>query len=118
MSRNIDQLKAKLSVASERFKKSLLLRPGDYRFSVVSAEIKHDDQRAYDFLYVRLLCDGETASDRFPFADNMLFKLAELLRAVGLEIDDWADPNDLVGRSGKLSAEKQGDKTFYRYSPL
>jgi hypothetical protein len=116
MSRNLEKLKEKLRGASERLKKSLLLPPGDYRFAVVSAEIKHDDQRAYDYLYVKVLCDGETASDRFPFADNMLFKLAELLKAVGLEIDDWADPKDLVGRSGKLTAEAHDDgKVFYKY---
>jgi hypothetical protein len=115
MSRNIEQLKEKLRGANERLKKSLLLRPGDYRFSVVSAQIEHDDKRQYDYLYLKLLCDGETASDRFPFGDNMLFKLAELLKAVGLEIDDWADPKDLVGRSGRLIAEANGEKVFYKY---
>jgi hypothetical protein len=114
MSQNLEQLKEKLRGANERLKKSLLLEPGDYRFSIISAEIKHDDKRAYDYLYVKLLCDGETASDRFPF-DDMLWKLAELLRAVGLEIDDWVDPKDLVGRSGQLTAEAHGDKVFYKY---
>jgi hypothetical protein len=47
----------------------------------------------------------------------MLWKLAALVSAMGLDIDSF-DPNDLVGCTGKLSAEKQGDKTFYRYSPL
>jgi hypothetical protein len=114
MSKNLEQLKEKLRVANARLKKSLLLEPGDYLFSITSAEIKHDDKRQYNYLYVRLDCDGETASDRFPF-DDMLWKLATLLRAVGLEIDDWADPQELVGRSGQLTAEANGEKVFYRY---
>jgi hypothetical protein len=115
--RTIDQLKEKLRVARDRLQSShcQILQPGDYRFSVVSAQIEHDSKREYDYLYVRLDCDGLLTSDQFPFTDNMLFKLGELLKAVGLELDNWADPKDLVGRSGRLIAEAHDDKTFYKY---
>jgi hypothetical protein len=114
MSDNFDHLKEKLRLAGERMKKSLLLEPGDYRFAITLAEIRHDNKRGYDYLYVKLLCDGKKASDRFPF-DNMLEKLAELLKAVGMDIDSWHDPSELVGLSGQLTATPSGDKVFYNY---
>ena len=92
-----------------------ILQPGEYGFSVREARSEHDDKRQYDYIYVRLECDEIQTSDRFPITDNMLWKLNDLLVAVGLEVDSWTGPGDLVGRTGKLSATKDGSNTYYRY---
>jgi len=77
--------------------------------------MEHDDKRQYDYLYIRLDCDGMQTSDRFPITDNMLWKLNDLLAAAGLDVDSWTGFADLVGRKGKLTATKDGSATYYRY---
>jgi hypothetical protein len=116
MSRTLEQLKEKLRVANDRLQSSYcqILKPGDYRFSVLSAQIEHNSKRGYDYLYVRLDRDGVLTSDRFPI-NEMIWKLRDLLLAVGLDIDALSDTEDLVGRSARLSAEAHDDKTFYKY---
>jgi hypothetical protein len=94
---------------------SQILQPGDYGFLIREASMKHDDKRQYDYLYIRLDCDGRQTSDRFPITDNMLWKFVDLLAAVGIEIDNWVGPADLVGRKGELTATKDGSATYYRY---
>jgi hypothetical protein len=119
MKKDLSALREKLRLASDKFDASRchILQAGEYRFSIVEAKLEYDDKRQYDYVWVKLDCDGELTQDRFPFTDQMLWKLAALVSAMGLDIDSF-DPQDLVGCTGQLSAEKQADKTFYRYSPL
>lgn len=113
----MNPLLEKLKRAKARFDASntQILQPGEYCFSVRESRMEHDDKRQYDYIYVRLECDGMQTSDRFPITDNMLWKLSDLLTAVGIEIDNWVGPGDLVGRKGKLTATKDGAATYYRY---
>jgi hypothetical protein len=116
MSPKLREIQEKLRQASARFPKWEILPAGEYSFTVSEASIKHDDDRHYDYLHVRLDCDGKLASDRFPIVDDMLFKLREFLAAVGLDADSLTDLKVLVGRSGRFTAEPQPDgKTFYKY---
>jgi hypothetical protein len=118
MNRDLQKITEKLRQASTRFPKWEILPAGEYSFTFSEATIKHDDDRHYDYLHVRLDCGGKLASDRFPFTDTMLFKLGEFLAAVGLDIDSLTDWKDLVGCSGTFIAEKHDDKTFYKYQEV
>jgi hypothetical protein len=77
--KSMQELKEKLRLASERFRKCEIVPAGEYSFTVLEASLEHDDKRHYDYLYVRLDCDGKLTSDRFPFTDNMFWKLKEFL---------------------------------------
>jgi hypothetical protein len=117
--KSLQDLREKLRLASDKFDASRchILQPGEYRFSIVEAKLEYDDKRQYDYVWVKLDCDGELTQDRFPINEQLLWKLRALLAAMGLDVDSF-EPERLVGCTGKLTAEKQGDKTFYRYSPL
>jgi hypothetical protein len=112
------QLLEKIRKATERLEKShcKILKPGAYSFTVQEAKIEHDKDRKYDFVFVKLDCGEVLTSDRFPIVDNMIRKLGDFLAAMGLDADTRSDEKDLIGRTGKLTAEKQADgKVFYRY---
>ena len=105
----LKRAKARLDASTHQ-----ILQPGEYGFAVCEASMKHDNTRGYDYLFVRLDCDGKTTSDRFPIVDNMLWKLVDLLSAVGVDVDSF-EPKALTGRTGKLIATKEGSATYYRY---
>jgi hypothetical protein len=115
MNRDLGKIQEKLRQASKNLRQWELLPAGEHSFTIFEASIEHDDKRKYDFVYVKLDCGSKLASDTFPVTDKMLWKLTDLLRAVGVEIDSFT-PEALVGRSGKLTAEPQPDgKVFYQY---
>lgn len=107
----INRAKARLDASTTQ-----ILQPGEYCFAVCEAKMEHDDKRSYDYLWLKLDCDRMQTSDRFPIVDNMLWKLADLLSAVGVDVDSF-DPNALIGCTGKLTAEAKDGKTYYRYNP-
>lgn len=46
----------------------------------------------------------------------MLWKVKAFLSSIHLDLDDWSDEKNLIGRDGRLIAEAQPDgKVFYRY---
>jgi hypothetical protein len=106
----------KVRKATAKLEKShcQILQPGKYLLMDREVKREHDRVRHYDYLYVRLECDGQMPSDRFPITDDMIWKLGDFLSAVGLDVDSLSDIKDLVGRTGQLSAELQPDgKTVY-----
>jgi hypothetical protein len=117
----IEALKAHIAKASAKMEalQSKILPPGDYEFIVKEAKAEHDDKREYDYWYLRLDCNGQTTSDRFPLVDNMFWKLGELLDSVGLQLESLTGVKDLVGRSGQLVAVRKGEEgkeiTVYQY---
>jgi hypothetical protein len=119
---NIEALKAKIAKAKVGLGQSQILTPGDYEFVVKEAKEEYDEVRMYPYWYLRLEANGQATSDRFPLVDNMFWKLVELLNAVGLELESLKDVKDLVGRSGRLVAEKKGEEgkeiTVYEYQPV
>lgn len=117
MSPKLREIQEKLRQASTRFPKWEILPAGEYTFSVREASIKRDDDRQYDYVYVRMDCSSsKAASDTFPITDKMEWKLREFFDAIGLDADSFTDLKMLVGRSGRFTAEPQPDgKTFYKY---
>ena len=113
--KSLTELKEKLRTATPELQTCKILKPGDYEFSVREAQIEYDQKRHYEYLYLRLDVGERATSDRFPFVENMLWKLFAFLAAVGLDADSWSDTKQLVGRSGKLKAETEDGKTYYRY---
>lgn len=113
----IEELKARIAKASAKFgaAKSKILAPGDYEFTILEAKEERDDKRGYDYWYLRLECDGQATTDRFPLVDNMFWKIAELLDSVGLELESLKDVRDLIGKSGRLIAVTKDDWTIYQY---
>ncbi len=113
----IEALRVKLGVAGAKLEASQhqILSPGDYQFVVKEAREEHDEKRGYDYWYLKLDCGGKLTTDRFPIVDDILWKINQLLAAVGLALDDLTDVKDLVGRTGEFTAEKNGEKTFYKY---
>lgn len=110
----LEQLKQKLRLAADKFKACEILEPGEYRFEILEVSLEHDDKRGYDYVFVRLDCDGTTTSDRFPITDQMLWKLKALVSEMGLDSDSF-EPQQLIGCVGKLTAKKQKDMVLYRY---
>jgi hypothetical protein len=108
----IETLRARVAKASAKMEalQSKIMPPGDYEFTVLEAKEEHDDKREYDYWYLGLDCGRQATSDRFPLTDNMLWKLGELLEAVGLELESLTGAKDLVGRSGKFIAVKKGEQ--------
>jgi hypothetical protein len=117
--KSFESLRARLQGANAKLEASQcrVLPPGDYEFVILEAREEHDDKRAYDYWFLKLDCSGKLTSDRFPIVDNMLWKINQLLAAVGLDIDSLSDVGDLVGLGGKFDAEAEGAKTFYKYRP-
>jgi hypothetical protein len=113
----IEELKARIANARVGAGQSKILLPGDYEFTVLGAREQHDDKRGYDYWYLRLDCGGQATSDRFPWTDDRLDKIKDLLKSVGLELGSLRDVRDLIGRSGRLIAEIKGDWTIYQYQP-
>ncbi len=111
--------KEKLKAIADRLNAQCqILESGEYQFEVQEVREEHDDKRQYDYVYVRLNCGGTLTSDRFPITDSFLWKLRDLLLSVGVDIDSLDNLKELVGRTGKLSAQLQPDgKTFYKYQP-
>jgi hypothetical protein len=93
----IEALKARIAKASAKFEaaKSKVLSPGDYEFTIKDAREEHDAVREYNYLFLRLECDGQTTTDRFPLTDNMMWKLEALLDSVSPE--SLRDLRDLIG---------------------
>jgi hypothetical protein len=96
----MEELKTKLRIASANMLKCAILPAGEHGFEVREAKIEHDSQRNYDYLYVLLRCTHDDqqslTSDRFPVVDNMLWKLADFLAAIGVEVDALMDTKELV----------------------
>jgi hypothetical protein len=102
----IETLRARVAKASAKMEalQSKILPPGDYEFTVLEAKEEHDDKREYDYWYLRLDCNGQTMSDRFPLVDNMFWKLGELLDSVGLQLES------LTGVEANSSLSKRAKK--------
>ena len=118
--KSLADLKARIDAANKRFAATTcqILQPGEYGFEVKEARFEHDAKRGYDYIFVLLLCNGETlTSDRFPMSDNLLWKISTLLKAVGIDIDSWIDEKELIGRQGVLTAGQKGTLVIYRYHP-
>jgi hypothetical protein len=114
----IEALKARLAKANARMEaeRSKILPPGDYEFVIKSAREEHDEERGYDYLFLRMECNGrQTTSDRFPFTDQMFWKLEELFASLGVTTGEI---KDLVGRCGRFVAVTKGEWTIYEYQPL
>jgi hypothetical protein len=113
----IKALKARIAKASARMEaeRSKILPPGDYAFTIKSAREEHDEEREYDYLFLRLECNGQTTSDRFPLTDKMFWKLEELFASLG---ETSGEIKDLVGRSGRFVAVIKDAWTIYEYQPL
>jgi hypothetical protein len=117
--KSLASLRAKLGAANAKLEASQcqILPPGDYPFVIKEAREEHDEKRGYDYWYLKLDCGGKLTSDRFPIVDNMLWKLNQVLVAVGLDVDDLNDVRELVERTGEFIAEKKSELTIYQYQP-
>jgi hypothetical protein len=118
--KSLAELRDRIQRANKGFQSTVsrILKPGVYRFEIKTAGIEHDEKRGYDYLYLRMLCNDDVlTSDRFPMRDDMLWKIADLLAAVGLELDSWTVEKELVGLAGDLTAEQKGTLVVYRYQP-
>jgi hypothetical protein len=60
MKKDLSALREKLRLASDKFDASRchILQAGEYRFSIVEAKLEYDDKRQYDYVWVKLDCDG------------------------------------------------------------
>jgi hypothetical protein len=111
---------AELQSRLEKVKKNLalpvpLLPPGRYSFRVELAQMKKDDQRGYDYVYVQLMnADGVKTSDRFPITDEWGWKLRAFIGAVGCSAENFT-PENLVGRTAELVISKQKNCAVYHY---
>jgi hypothetical protein len=125
MSEKIERLKAKLAAANARFAANTckILEPGDYRFEIKTASIEHDEKRGYEYWFITMRAtasNGEQlTSDRFQMTDDWAWKLGTLFKAVELDpgafTEESALVKALVGRSGRLTAERRGKWVIYDY---
>jgi hypothetical protein len=76
------------------FSKIPQLPPGRNSFEVLTVKKKTDSQRHYDYLRVEL--GSAKTLDRFPLTDEMLFKLAQFLDAVGARMKTSAPTRKLL----------------------
>jgi hypothetical protein len=113
----IEELKERTRKATERNQAKMvaLLPPGEHNFTVEMCRFKTDEKRGYDYLYAQLRSGNRKTSDRLPTTDDMIWKLGEFLNAIGATVDDLAEPESLVGRTGTLLAEQQNGRTTYAY---
>jgi hypothetical protein len=113
----IAELQRRYQKVTEKLSRVSRLSPGCYSFSVELAEFKEDIERKYTYLYIQFRTDdGSKASDRFPMTDDMIWKLAEFVDAVGLTMADLSsDTKVFIGRTGKLTARTKGEWTIYEY---
>jgi hypothetical protein len=119
MQKSLESLRAQLERASATFAASQcqILAPGSYQFVILEAREEYDEVRKYDYWYLKLDCGDKLTSDRFPIVDNMLWKINQLLAAIGLDIDSLSDVKQLVGNIGEFIAKAKGQQTFYKHQP-
>ena len=116
---NTEEPKQRLAKVNDSLRPVEILPPGLYSFRVEEARFKKDEERKYEYLYVRLHCSGEAGefktSDRFRLVDELIWKFAQFCEAIGFSVDDLSNEKEFIGREGELVAVKDGDKTYYEY---
>ena len=113
----LEELREKVRLAGQ--KQTRLLPAGSYQFVIKQASFRYDSERNYEYLYLVLDCGGQRATDTFPLTDKMRRKLTDLLHSIGFE-EDFENPEQFVGRQGRLTAEppNKAGQVFYTYVSL